>query len=88
MDEDNPFVTGVPRNDASHNEIEEPQEYHESSDCSDSSSESPQEIDDVVREDMGKLESIFDNMGFKFRMIDRIGEGQYETVEDMFIERP
>lgn len=77
MDEDNPFVSGVTRNNASYNEIED---HYESSDCSDSSSEGPQEIDAVVREDMGRLESIFDNMGFKFRMIDRIGEGQYEIV--------
>ena len=78
MDEDNPFVTGIRRsNEAHHNEDEQPPEFDDgSSDCSDSSSEPPLEVDAVVREDMGKLEGIFDNMGFKFRMIDRIGEGQ------------
>ena len=77
MDEDNPFVTDVRRsNEARHDEDERTPEYDDSSDCSDSSSETPLEVDAIVREDMGRLEQIFDNMGFKFRMIDRIGEGQ------------
>ena len=77
MDEDNPFVTGIRRrNDTPHDEDEQPPETDDgSSDCTDSSLE-PLEVDAVVREDMGKLEGIFDDMGFKFRMIDRIGEGQ------------
>lgn len=59
------------------------------SQCSDDSLEGRSDIDDVVKEDMSKLENIFHDMGFKFRMIDRIGEGTFSTVykaEDMHYE--
>ena len=46
-----------------------------SSECSESSSDS-YEIDDTVMLEMHNLEDIFQNMGFSFRMIDRIGEGE------------
>ena len=46
------------------------------SDDSEDSLEHPTEVDRIVQEDMSKLERVFDSMGFKFRMIDRIGEGQ------------
>ena len=76
MEADDRFMTNIRNDDPSHIEVEEPPELYESSDCSDDSSEGAHEVDAVVQEDMGKLEDIFDNMGFKFRMIDRIGEGQ------------
>ena len=47
-----------------------------SSECSESSSNSYGEIDDTVLIEMHNLEHIFKNMGLKFRMIDRIGEGE------------
>lgn len=47
-----------------------------SSECSRSSSESYEEIDDTVMLEMHNLEGIFRNMGLNFRMIDRIGEGE------------
>ena len=81
MDGNNPLATGVPKSkSAAYRENEELQEYSESSDCSDSSSEKPRDIDAVIREDMRKLECIFHSMGFKFRMIDRIGEGKHGST--------
>ena len=81
MTGNDPFIACVPgTHDAicrpSHEMVGDAAEqiYYEESDCSEDSEDTP-EIDDVVREDMGRLESIFHDMGFKFRMIDRIGEG-------------
>ena len=82
MDKDNPFITYASntRNarhdlDSVHADFVPQQHYHEDSECSDDSSEHSPEIDDVVRQDMDKLENIFHDIGLKFRMIDRIGEG-------------
>jgi len=86
MEEENPFVTHQPKPDGcipdlTPDEVEddEQQEYYESSDGSESSSESLAEIEPAVREDMDKLEDTFHDMGLKFRMIDRIGEGMGDT---------
>jgi len=86
MEEENPFVTHQPKPDGcipdlTLDEVEddEQQEYYESSDGSESSSESLAEIEPAVREDMDKLEDTFHDMGLKFRMIDRIGEGIGDT---------
>lgn len=48
-------------------------EEHEGSE---ESSEDEHEVDECVLEEMTKLESTFDEIGMKFRMIDRIGEGE------------
>lgn len=83
MDEDNPFIThalktsNIVQGLAPGHEEHEQQDDYESSECSQDSQEGSPEIDDSVREDMSRLENIFHNMGFKFRMIDRIGEGRY-----------
>lgn len=86
MDEGNSFVMHAPeptnavqRSVPGQNEDEEQQDDYESSECSQDSQEVSPEIDDSVREDMSRLENIFHNMGFKFRMIDRIGEGRYSN---------
>ncbi|KAL8735594.1 MAG: hypothetical protein Q9166_000763 [cf. Caloplaca sp. 2 TL-2023] len=53
---------------------------------SEDSEEPFEEISELAREEMSKLESIFHAKGLKFRMIDRIGEGTFSTVykaEDM-----
>ena len=47
---------------------------------SEDSEEECLEVNDTVREEMSKLEHIFQDKGLKFRMIDRIGEGKYLTV--------
>ena len=57
------------------NAEDEQQESYESSDDSESAAEDPDQIDEAVREDMDQLEDIFHSKGLKFRMIDRIGEG-------------
>ena len=84
MDDDDPFVTHPLKLDnpspvthliPGNAEDVDQQECDESSEYAESSSETLAEIDDAVREDMCKLEDIFHNMGLKFRMIDRIGEG-------------
>lgn len=53
-------------------DIEEPSE---GSEASEAPSESEHEVNEAVLEDMAKLENTFDEIGLKFRMIDRIGEG-------------
>lgn len=89
MEEENPFVTHQPRPDGGIPDLtphkaenNEQQEYYETSDGSESSSESLAEIDPAVREDMDKLEDVFHDMGLKFRMIDRIGEGTGDTSSE------
>lgn len=47
----------------------------DSSECSEWSSKSHRDIEDSVREEMAKLEDTFQGLGLKYRMIDRIGEG-------------
>lgn len=39
------------------------------------SSESQLDVDESVREEMNRLEETFKEIGMKFRLIDRIGEG-------------
>lgn len=58
----------------SHDELGEYEEDADGSNHSESS-ESEHEIDETVREDMIRLEETFMEIGMKFRMIDRIGEG-------------
>ena len=84
--EDNPFVTETYQRklqragldpDLGHdfNNDGDEQEFSDGSDCSESSSEEHAAVEDSVREDMVKLEQTFKGMGLKYRMIDRIGEG-------------
>ena len=51
-----------------------------SSDFSDDGSQGREEIDTSVMIDMAKLEDTFKEMRFKFRMIDRIGEGKSQFL--------
>lgn len=82
MDKGNPFIAHASNiSNAVHglNSVRDDfvaqQDYGEDSECSEASSEHSPEIDDVVRQDMDQLENIFHDIGFKFRLIDRIGEG-------------
>ena len=82
MEKDNPFITRASNTskaiqglDSVRDDFGAQQRYDEASECSEDSSEHSHEIDDVVKQDMDKLENIFHDIGFKFRMIDRIGEG-------------
>ncbi len=84
--EDNPFVTetynrklqragqGLNQRE-DFNDDEDERSYYEGSDILESSSEEHGDIEDSVREDMVKLEQMFKGIGLKYRMIDRIGEG-------------
>ena len=56
-------------------ELEEGEDEQEGSECSEGSAESEYAVDETVREDMAKLEDTFREIGMKFRMIARIGEG-------------
>lgn len=47
----------------------------EGSECSDRVTQGNLGIDQSVREDMAKLEDTFEELGLRFRLIDRIGEG-------------
>jgi len=89
--EKNPFLTGTDlapatslsekfglspgtRYDLKDNQDNE--EPSEGSELSEVPSESEQEVDEAILEDMAKLENTFDEIGLKFRMMDRIGEGK------------
>lgn len=67
-------------------ELEEGEDEQEGSECSEDSADSEYAVDETVREEMAKLEDTFREIGMKFRMIARIGEGTFSTVykaEDM-----
>ncbi len=83
--EDNPFVTETyqqklqragldPNRREEFDNDDDDQGYSDGSDGSESSEEHVV-VEDSVREDMVKLEQTFKGMGLKYRMIDRIGEG-------------
>ena len=87
--EKNPFLTSehlalahTSRNEVGHghgsqdqtDEFEEGED-EQGSECSEGSAESEYAVDETVREEMTKLEDTFREIGMKFRMIARIGEG-------------
>lgn len=89
--EKNPFLTSkhlAPANNLSHelgsspgsqhvtDEYGEGEEEQEGSECSEESAQSEYAVEETVREDMAKLEDTFREIGMKFRMIARIGEGK------------
>lgn len=88
--EKNPFLTSkslASANNPSHglqssagsqyntDEYEEGEDEQEGSECSEGSAESEYAVDQTVREEMDRLEDTFRELGMKFRMIARIGEG-------------
>lgn len=66
-------------------EQEEEEEAEELTDDNDDS-ESEDEVDESVMEDMQKLEENFRGISRKYRLINRIGEGDLELYH--FVERP
>lgn len=72
------FNSTEPESDPKSPEIGEQDEFNRSGDseCSDESSESQEDIDESVLQDMAYLEETFHDMGLNYRMIDRIGEGK------------
>ena len=48
--------------------------------ASDDGSEEDRGIDEVTLEEMARLEGIFKEKGMKFRMVDRIGEGDLSSA--------
>lgn len=88
--EKNPFLTSkhlAPADNLNHelrsspgsqydmDEYEDGEDEQEGSECSDRSAESEYAVDETVRTEMAKLEDTFREIGMKFRMIARIGEG-------------
>ena len=88
--EKNPFLTSkhlAPSDNLTHelgtgpgsqydtDEYEEALDAREGSECSEGSAESEYAVDETVREEMTNLENTFREIGMKFRMIARIGEG-------------
>ncbi|KAL8840566.1 MAG: hypothetical protein Q9170_001252 [Blastenia crenularia] len=53
---------------------------YEDSEQSEESEEAYEEVSEMAKEEMSKLERIFQRKGLKFRLIDRIGEGTFSTV--------
>ena len=53
----------------------------EDSGCTGEYSESEHEVDELVTEELAKLENTFEEIGLKFRMIDRIGEGKRNAAK-------
>ncbi|KAL9602937.1 MAG: hypothetical protein Q9219_001462 [cf. Caloplaca sp. 3 TL-2023] len=60
--------------------VEDGQNFYQDSEDSDESDEEYGEINEMVREEMSKLERVFQKKGLRFRMLDRIGEGTFSTV--------
>ena len=87
--EENPFLTGklAPSDNLSHqlgtspgsqygtDEYEGGLDAQEGSESSEESADSEYAVDETVREEMTKLEDTFREIGMRFRMIARIGEG-------------
>ena len=88
--EKNPFLTSkrlAPANNLSQelrsspgsqydtDEYEDGEDEQEGSECSNGSAESEYAVDETVRTEMAKLENTFREIGMKFHMIARIGEG-------------
>lgn len=65
-----------PRSQYDTDENEEGENEQEGSECSKGSAESEYAVDETVREEMTKLEDTFREIGMRFRMIARIGEGK------------
>ncbi|CAF9938804.1 MAG: hypothetical protein ALECFALPRED_007851 [Alectoria fallacina] len=102
--ETDPFLTSkhlAPANNSSHglgsspgsqygtDEYEEGEDEQEGSECSEGSAESEYAVDETVRAEMTRLEDTFREIGMRFRMIARIGEGTFSTVykaEDLHYE--
>ena len=96
--EENPFLTGTSIAPATmlseesdlgpgvRNGIMDEQEgaeVSEQSQCFEGSSdEDDLEVDELVQEEMTRLEETFQENGLKFRMIDRIGEGDSNYLEN------
>ena len=93
--EKNPFITSKipapahnttretgfsPRSQYDMDEYEEGDHEQGGSDCSEGSAESEYEVDETVKEEMAKLEDTFREIGMKFRLIARIGEGNARTL--------
>ena len=56
-------------------EHEASEDAQEGSECSEGSAESEYAVDQTVKEEMDRLEDTFRELGMRFRMIARIGEG-------------
>ncbi|KAL8706215.1 MAG: hypothetical protein Q9201_000721 [Fulgogasparrea decipioides] len=79
-DEGLDFTSNVDVVDGHHDNV------YEGTEVSEESQEEYVEVNEAVKEEMTKLENIFQAKGLKFRVIDRIGEGTFSTVykaEDM-----
>ncbi|KAG8529334.1 uncharacterized protein KY384_005970 [Bacidia gigantensis] len=94
VNQEDPFQTPCcPLGPVDEGESQDQQNDAEDSEVSDGSedvSTRRQQIAQVVREDMAKLDRIFREKGMKYRMIDRIGEGTFSTVyqaEDLMYDR-
>ena len=69
-----------PRSQYATDEYDEGENEQEGSECSEGSAESEYEVDEIVKEEMAKLEGTFREIGMKFRMIARIGEGNVKIL--------
>ena len=70
-------------------ELHEEVDDEQSSEASEDEDETQEQIEPSIKEDMRRLEDIFQDMGYRYRMINRIGEGTFSTVykaEDVFYE--
>lgn len=97
--EKNPFLTGkhlAPSDNLNHqlgispgsqsgtDEYEDDLNAQEGSEDSDESGDSEYAVDETVREEMTKLEDTFREIGMRFRMIARIGEGITRNLASLF----
>ena len=93
--EKNPFLTGTvhvpatalseklglsPVSQYSPKKNQDEESLSEGSECTEEYSQDEHEVDEFVAEEMAKLENTFEEIGLKFRLIDRIGEGKLYAV--------
>ena len=95
--EDNPFITETyhqklqraglePDTRERFHDDDNGQGYSSGSECSESLEEHLA-VEDSVREEMVKLEHTFKGMGLKYRMIDRIGEGDTSEPSQRVVDQ-
>ena len=70
-----PGLAAIPGSQYDMDEYDDDSDAREGSECSETSAESEYAVDEPVSQEMARLEETFREIGLRFRMIARIGEG-------------
>ena len=68
-------LAAIPGSQYDMDEYDDDSDAQEGSECSEASAESEYAVDETVSQEMARLEDTFREIGMRFRMIARIGEG-------------